>query len=253
MPVTKFLRVATSGRTIDGREITPQQIDQMAATYNQAKYGARVWIEHLRSLLPDSPFRSYGDVIGVQAGDDEDGNRVLLAQIDATPDLVKLNETRQKVYFSIEIDPNFANSGQAYLVGLAITDSPASLGTEILKFAQGRADAQPAIRDHLYSVAVETSLDMDGGSLMDELRKLFTKTPPQVQPAPVPSEMDAAVTAIASRVDAMSSRMDSVTGLEQRIADLSQKYAALNEAVSKIDANPHRPQALGPNSNLTDC
>lgn len=36
----------------------------------------------------------------------------------------------QKVYTSMEIRPNFSNSGKCYLIGLAVTDDPASLGTE---------------------------------------------------------------------------------------------------------------------------
>lgn len=48
----------------------------------------------------------------------------------------------QKVYTSMEIRPNFANSGKCYLVGLAVTDDPASLGTEYLEFCS-RATQNP--------------------------------------------------------------------------------------------------------------
>lgn len=41
-----------------------------------------------------------------------------------------MNKAAQKVYTSMEIQPNFANTGKCYLVGLAVTDDPASLGTE---------------------------------------------------------------------------------------------------------------------------
>ncbi|HCB1048663.1 TPA: GPO family capsid scaffolding protein, partial [Klebsiella pneumoniae] len=41
----------------------------------------------------------------------------------------------QKVYSSIELAPQFALNGKAYVVGLAMTDTPASLGTDRLKFA----------------------------------------------------------------------------------------------------------------------
>lgn len=40
----------------------------------------------------------------------------------------------QKVYTSMEIRPNFSNTGKCYLIGLAVTDDPASLGTEYLEF-----------------------------------------------------------------------------------------------------------------------
>ncbi|WP_367317768.1 GPO family capsid scaffolding protein [Microbulbifer spongiae] len=50
----------------------------------------------------------------------------LLGQIDPTKELVQMNKKRQKLYSSIEVDPDFAGSGEAYLVGMAITDSPAT-------------------------------------------------------------------------------------------------------------------------------
>ena len=37
-----------------------------------------------------------------------------------------MNKAAQKVYTSMEIQPNFANTGKCYLVGLAVTDDPAS-------------------------------------------------------------------------------------------------------------------------------
>jgi hypothetical protein len=42
---------------------------------------------------------------------------------------------KEKIYSSIELHPQFALNGKAYVVGLAMTDTPASLGTERLKFA----------------------------------------------------------------------------------------------------------------------
>lgn len=48
----------------------------------------------------------------------------------------------QKVYTSIEVNPKFADTGEAYLIGLAVTDDPASLGTEYLAFSAS-ASANP--------------------------------------------------------------------------------------------------------------
>lgn len=59
----------------------------------------------------------------------------LFAQISPTNDLIELNKKRQKIYSSLEVRGDFAATGKAYLVGLAVTDSPASLGTEVLEFA----------------------------------------------------------------------------------------------------------------------
>lgn len=50
---TKFFRIATEGDTTDGRVIDRQWLSQMAENYNPATYGARVFLEHLRGVLPD--------------------------------------------------------------------------------------------------------------------------------------------------------------------------------------------------------
>lgn len=87
----------------------------------------------------DPHSKCYGDVVGLKTEENAEGKLQLLAQIDPTDDLIKLNKERQKIYTSIECDPNFADTGEAYLVGLAVTDNPASLGTEMLVFSAVQA------------------------------------------------------------------------------------------------------------------
>ncbi len=60
---------------------------------------------------------------------------MLYAQIEPTESLVKLNRDKQKIYTSIEVEPNFSDSGEAYLMGLAVTDSPEQ--------PSGRPQAEP--------------------------------------------------------------------------------------------------------------
>lgn len=136
-------RVCKVGQTTDGREITLPQVTEMAESYSPSTYGARVNIEHFRSVYPStSGFGSYGDVTALEV--EKDGNDVyLLAEIDPTPELISLAKARQKVYFSVEIDPKFAGTGKAYLVGLACTDSPASLGTSYMQFCQQNPETSP--------------------------------------------------------------------------------------------------------------
>nr|WP_262983677.1 GPO family capsid scaffolding protein [Halomonas elongata] len=52
--MAKF-RVATEGATTDGREIKREWIEQMAANYDPAKYGARIWMEHMRECSTTVP------------------------------------------------------------------------------------------------------------------------------------------------------------------------------------------------------
>jgi hypothetical protein len=75
-----------------------------------------------------------------------------------------MNKAGQKLYTSIEISPNFAGTNKAYLVGLAVTDSPASLGTEMLAFAAAQGTVAAARRKidpaNLFSVAEEFQLEL---------------------------------------------------------------------------------------------
>ncbi|PZE09688.1 phage capsid protein [Pseudomonas sp. 57B-090624] len=167
---SKFFRVAVEGATTDGRRIERSWIDQMADSYDRTKYGARIWMEHIRSALPDSPFRAYGDVIALKAQDTEiDGEtrRALYAQIEPTDDLVNMvTKLKQKIFTSIEVREKFAGTGKAYLMGLGVTDTPASLGSEMLTFAAQNPEASPLKTrkqhpDDLYSECTEVELEFE--------------------------------------------------------------------------------------------
>ncbi|MGL6415592.1 GPO family capsid scaffolding protein [Aeromonas veronii] len=184
----KFKRVAVAGQTTDGRTIAPEWLTQAAKNYNHEKYGARVNLEHFRSIYPDSAFRAYGDVRSVYAEEVEiDGEKkmALFAEIDPTDDLIKLTKARQKVYTSIELDLDFAGTGEAYLVGLAVTDSPASLGTEYLQFCAGAGANSPLAarkqkQANLFSSAIEAEIEFTeegdkGQTLLEKVKGMFTR------------------------------------------------------------------------------
>lgn len=63
------------------------------------------------------------------------GKMALYGWIAPTDDLVTMTSNWQKLFTSMEVNTSFADTGSAYLVGLAITDDPASLGTEMLQFS----------------------------------------------------------------------------------------------------------------------
>ncbi len=137
---TGWIRVATEGDTIDGRDISKQDLVDMAETYNTDVYGARIWPEHWR-------WYACGDVLEVRT-DVVDGLTRLFAVLAPNMMMVEFNQQDQKVYTSIEIQPNFANTGKPYLAGIAITDQPASLGTDRIKLFSKSNDcmyAQPEL------------------------------------------------------------------------------------------------------------
>ncbi|HIB5444290.1 TPA: GPO family capsid scaffolding protein [Klebsiella pneumoniae] len=137
-PRKKF-RVAVSGNTVDGREIQPQHLRDAAENYSLEVYAARVNIEHILSPYPGSDFGAMGDVVALSAEDITEGPLAgrtgLYAEIEPSERMKQMTDKGQKVYSSIELHPQFAFNGKAYMMGLAMTDTPASLGTERLKFA----------------------------------------------------------------------------------------------------------------------
>ncbi|WP_110970792.1 GPO family capsid scaffolding protein [Pseudomonas huaxiensis] len=163
---SKFFRVALEGSTTDGRVIERDWITQIVDSYDRNLFGARINCEHIKSLLPDSPFGAYGDVIAVKAEDFTIGGKTklaLLAQIEPNEALIELNKKKQKIYSSIEVDPEFADTGGAYLRGLAITDNPASLGTEALEFSakHGTFANRKSSENTLFTAAEEVVLEFE--------------------------------------------------------------------------------------------
>lgn len=125
---TEFVCIATAGTTADGRTISEQELFEMAETYNPETYTALIWLEHYRF------FGNLGQVLSLKT-EKVNGTVKLFAELRPTAELVELNQSGQKVFTSIEIKPNFAGTGKAYLGGLAVTDSPASIGTTQLNFS----------------------------------------------------------------------------------------------------------------------
>ncbi|HAV6047227.1 TPA: capsid protein [Acinetobacter baumannii] len=267
---SKWFRIAVAGDTTDGREIEANWIIQMAQNYNPETYGARINVEHLRSIYPGGAFGAYGDVLALKTekvtinGEEKDA---LFAQIEPTQSLIELNKQKQKVYTSIEVDTNFANKGSAYLIGLAVTDSPASLGTEMLKFAAG-AKENPLNNkkqrpENLFTAAAEATLEFEevkepqsySAGLLDSVKKLFTKQKKaEEKTAESFSEQEQAIIEIATET---SKQGQAVTELEEKYTNLSNEHSQLqkdfNELKSKLGGEEeHEPRPKSGNSNFTE-
>lgn len=257
---SKFFRIATEGATCDGRTIERAWLEQMAKNYNPQKYGARINLEHIKGFDPNSLFKAYGDVIALKT-EEVDGKLTLLAQIDPTEDLVALTKARQKLYTSCEIDAKFADTGEAYLVGLAITDSPASLGTEMLAFSAQAGDKSPlAARkqrpENLFSAAAEAHIEFEAApGLLDKVMAMFSKN--DKASGDQFAEVHAAVEAIAGHVAGQDSKFASTDALGQlntRHEKLAADVEALRTQLSKEPGAAARPTAAGGNGEtVTDC
>ena len=136
---------ATEGATVDGRIISKEWINQMAASYSVDEYTALIWPEHFRSSWGPSEGKNWGTVDEVKAAK-QGGKLRLFVKITANDYLLNANKDGQKLFMSIEPNPDYKSEGRCYLQGLAVTDSPASSGTSRLKFSIGDNEA-----DHEYS------------------------------------------------------------------------------------------------------
>ncbi|MDR6642756.1 hypothetical protein J2X57_001968 [Luteibacter sp. 1214] len=263
---SKKFRIATEGATVDGRTIERDWIQQMAASYDPAKYTASVNLEHIRGILPDSPFRAYGQVTALTQADNAEGKAELFAVISPTDDLVAMTAKGQKVFTSIEVNPKFAQTGKAYLMGLAVTDNPASLGTEMLAFSASNPAVSPLTKrkqqaENHFSAAVEAIIEFeeeatvvnDGSGFLAGIRNLFARKAATDEGRF--SALEQAVTEVAEHGTAQS------TQTAKQFQTVDEKTEALTKRIqdleSKFDAAPgktvERPRADGPATVVTDC
>ncbi|KDF44329.1 hypothetical protein AE41_00960, partial [Enterobacter hormaechei] len=232
--VSKWFRIGVEGDTCDGRVISGDDIQDMADTFDPRVYGCRINLEHIRGLLPDSLFKRYGDVTALKAeviSDDSalNGKKALFAKIAPLDELVSMVRAGQKVYTSMEIRPNFSNSGKCYLIGLAVTDDPASLGTEYLEFCS-RASQNPLAGkkdqpDDVFSVASLAELEFEDvpdtmlNSLTDKVRAIFGRK--QASDDARFADVHEAVTTVTEQVQTNLNATDKrVTELETAFAQL---------------------------------
>lgn len=279
--ISKFFRVATEGATTDGRVIDRDTILNIAKTFNPHTYGARLWLEHIRGVVPESVFKAYGDVTAVKAEevDTDMGKKMaLFAKISPTPDLVAMAKARQKIYTSLEINPKFADTGLPYLVGLGITDSPASLGTDILSFAATKGNASPfASRKHnpdnWYSEAVEVDLEWEEstasehGKLTSTLKNLFKKmmlseTNQDARFTELSTAIETVANVVVAHEEKQSTQQQEFTNrftnqlaaLEKSLDEMKNHFHDFAHRIDQQDSHPnHRPLATGGNgSHQTD-
>lgn len=260
---SKWFVVATEGATTDGREIQRNWIEEMAESYDpKATYGARINLDHIKFSmyfedLPNS--MCFGDVIAVKAEEREDGKLQLIAQIQPNDNLIELNKKGQKVYTSVEIDTNFADTGKAYLVGLAVTDSPASLGTEMLQFSaqHHQLNTRKLKEDNIFTAAVETKLEFEEKepekpSLFSRITAMFNKK--ERTDAERFADVDSAVLLLSDHVKEMSEKVTalsaenteikaSVDALKAETTDFRHKFTEL-ESQPAQNYTP-RPKATG--------
>nr|DAQ61902.1 MAG TPA: capsid scaffolding protein [Caudoviricetes sp.] len=272
----KRFRIGVEGATTDGRTIERAWLEQMAASYNPQVYTALINLEHIKGYTPDSPFRRFGTVDKLEAEEITDGplkgKMALYAWITPSDDLVAYTRKLQKLFTSMEVNTSFADTGKAYLIGLAATDDPASLGTEMLQFSASAKSNPLAGRkqnpENLFTAAEETLIEWEEvqgekTSLFARVTAMFTKKE-QTDDARF-SDVHRAVELVATEQQSLSERTDqSLSAQDKRIAELEtalQKqqtdFSALKQKLSQEDSRKdYRQRAPGgeaPAGTMTNC
>lgn len=276
MKKSKYYRVAVAGATTDGRIIEASWIQQMAKNYDPNTYTALANIEHIRGISPSSEFGNYAKVLGLKAQEDDiNGQKkwCLYAQLEAFENLIELHGKRQKLFNSIEVNPSFADTNEAYLVGIAFTDTPASLGTQIMEFASKNPEHNPFTskkqhKDNLFTAATEVDLQFEDSSDPESAKGLFSKVLDWLKPQQEQQdnknkgqfkEVSDSLEAIAKTFGDSQTKLQKV---ETDFSDLKNKHSKLeqdfNALKSKLEGEenpgtPPSPENTGNFSEQIEC
>nr|DAK23287.1 MAG TPA: capsid scaffolding protein [Caudoviricetes sp.] len=248
---TDWRIIGVSGDTIDGREISAEQLTQMAEDYNPKVYGARINIEH-SNYWWNSDSGGLGDVIELktEAWEQDTSKTALLAKFSVYPAMQKLWDAGRKIYTSMEIHHNFANTKRAYLTGLAITDTPASLGTTAnFSYAKQHTDNKgktfSEYREFSHNEhANPFTPSQESHSMNTEPQAANTQTNPQTNPSnPTPpaqpetqSENHASAPAAPATTNVTAEPAPSVTQLQAQIIALQSE---LTELKTQLNTEAH--------------
>lgn len=272
---SQLFRIFVEGETIsDGRKITAEMIDQVVETFDLKTYTPRINIEHIAGYSPEPPFNGYGDVIAVEARDDtfriagkDEQRRALYGQVDANDQLVKLAKADQKPFPSVELTPSYAGVGKVGLIGLAFTDTPASIGTERLKFSSRAPGSVFAYGSEAVAIQFDEA-PVDSTSIGDQIAAGFARVaamfkPNQADATPplAPKQEPAPANDADKAVEAITALGATFAALVKPIADAQVKTSADLAALQDQLANSEQPgfsraPASGAPVNaehLTDC
>ncbi|MES3107417.1 GPO family capsid scaffolding protein [Sphingomonas aurantiaca] len=267
---SKFFRAFVAGATIsDGRVITDEMIDQVVATFSAENYSPRINIEHVSGYSPEPPFNGYGDVIAVKSQTDSftiDGKtedrKALYLQVDANDQLVALGKADQKPYPSVELTPNYAGTDKIGLIGLAFTDTPASIGTQRLQFSR----TAPGTVFAASPDAVALEFEVEPTSIADAIKAGFAgvaamfKTGEPEKPKPKPEPKPANDNDLSAFAVAMGETM--ATTLAAALKPITDAHTALQDKFAtlqgKLEKTPEpqfnrAPANGGTGEAVTDC
>ncbi|MDH0177464.1 GPO family capsid scaffolding protein [Aeromonas dhakensis] len=216
---TGWVCIATEGKAVDGRDITRDWLTDMAETYDPTYYTAVIWPEHDR-------WSSYGTVQALKT-EEVDGKYKLYAILCPNRDLIYWNQSGQYQFCSIEPFEQFADLGRTYLIGLGVTDQPASTGTTHLKFSKSNKGQVIGTSEPLDLSMFKLPKHEKPDSLLSKLFNLLSShgeqapTTPPSQPEDEemkPEQFDqmlGALTGLGTKIDAFSAKLEAKPTTEE--------------------------------------
>lgn len=216
---TGWVCIATEGKAVDGRDITRDWLTDMAETYDPTYYTAVIWPEHDR-------WSSYGTVQALKT-EEVDGKYKLYAILCPNRDLIYWNQSGQYQFCSIEPFEQFADLGRTYLIGLGVTDQPASTGTTHLKFSNSNKGQVIGTSEPLDLSMFKLPKHEKPDSLLSKLFNLLSShgeqapTTPPSQPEDEemkPEQFDqmlGALTGLGTKIDAFSAKLEAKPTTEE--------------------------------------
>lgn len=257
--VTDWVRICKSGTSIDGRPIDPQWLIDCANNYSRENYTAMMWPHHEEDIA----FRQYTTNLGeVDALKFEESNGTieLYAKLIPNQFLIEANRMGQKLFTSVEIVPDVAGKYSNYLMGLVVTDIPASLGTEKLSFVfDGETVEGNRGTVEAFTLGKLSKRNNNGGKKTSFFDRIFTtgKTftpedditdPPSEEDTGKMDELKTLIEALTQRLEALEANAngdaaastpeeaaDAVADLADEIAEVADEVAA---AAEEVAANP---------------
>lgn len=168
--ITDWFRIGNSGKTVDGRNVTAKDIDDMVASYSPEQYRANIWAEHER-------YYQMGEVVAVKATDNSEGGKTLWAKLKPNDYYLMRVDAGQVLSFSMEITHDYRGTGKAYLTGLGATDSPASWGTDTVKFTtQLKEKTGVYFGDYIAKEVLIEDMNENTDSLFEKFKQFLIKT-----------------------------------------------------------------------------
>ncbi len=238
---TDWFRAGTAGKTVDGRNIEEQWLDDSAELYDPVnEYKAQVW-----AWSHWNKYERYGEVSAVKVSKDGKGRKALFVKIRPLPALVEMNRAGQLEHSSMEITPDYKGEGKAYLTGLVMTNNPASIGTEAAHFSAQPADAKPLVsQPEKFTADLSNPADSIMPNWFKPFAKLFTGKAGQPE-ADQPTEEDVIMTPeqFTKFEQLMTAQTDAINGMKDKLESYTAKPAE-QPAKPETKTEPEQPAKI---------